>query len=93
MPFGVRKVAGGTLVEPEQDGKGRRPVGNIDPLEVLLIAVVALLLFGVGRIVDIGKGMGEGLREANGDAARNATIAFAVALAICWLAVSAARHR
>jgi TatA/E family protein of Tat protein translocase len=68
-------------------------LGNIGATEILLIAVVALLLFGAGRIADIGKGLGEGLRKADGDAARNAAIAFAVALAICWLAVSTARHR
>jgi sec-independent protein translocase protein TatA len=47
-------------------------MGNVGPTEILLIALVALLLFGAGRIADIGKGMGQGiknfkqgLREAN----------------------------
>jgi TatA/E family protein of Tat protein translocase len=68
-------------------------MGNLGPGEILLIIGVAILLFGAGRIADIGKGLGQGLREADGDAARIAAIAFGLALAIYWLFVSAARHR
>jgi sec-independent protein translocase protein TatA len=32
-------------------------------MEVLLIAGVALLLFGAGRIADIGKGLGQGIKN------------------------------
>jgi sec-independent protein translocase protein TatA len=49
-------------------------MGNIGPGELLIIALIALLLFGAGRIADIGKGLGqgiknfkEGLREAGDD--------------------------
>jgi sec-independent protein translocase protein TatA len=38
-------------------------MGNIGVTEVLLIAVVALLLFGAGRIADIGKGLGQGIKN------------------------------
>jgi sec-independent protein translocase protein TatA len=38
-------------------------MGNIGATEILLIALVALLLFGAGRIADIGKGLGEGIRN------------------------------
>jgi sec-independent protein translocase protein TatA len=38
-------------------------MGNIGPMEFLLIAVVALLLFGAGRIADIGKGLGQGIKN------------------------------
>ncbi len=38
-------------------------MGNIGATELLLIAFVALLLFGAGRIADIGKGLGEGIRN------------------------------
>ena len=31
--------------------------------EILVILVVALLLFGAGRIADIGKGLGEGIKN------------------------------
>jgi sec-independent protein translocase protein TatA len=36
-------------------------MGNIGPGELLLIALIALLLFGAGRIADIGKGLGQGI--------------------------------
>jgi sec-independent protein translocase protein TatA len=38
-------------------------MGNIGVTEVLLILVVALLLFGAGRISDIGKGLGQGIKN------------------------------
>jgi sec-independent protein translocase protein TatA len=38
-------------------------MGNIGPMELLLIAFVALLVFGAGRVADIGKGLGQGIRN------------------------------
>ena len=38
-------------------------MGNIGVTEILIIAVVALLLFGAGRIADIGKGLGQGIKN------------------------------
>ena len=38
-------------------------MGNIGVTEILLIALVALLLFGAGRIADIGKGLGQGIKN------------------------------
>jgi sec-independent protein translocase protein TatA len=38
-------------------------LGSLGPLELLVIALIALLLFGAGRISDIGKGLGEGIRN------------------------------
>jgi sec-independent protein translocase protein TatA len=38
-------------------------MGNIGAPEILLIALVALLLFGAGRIADIGKGLGQGIKN------------------------------
>jgi sec-independent protein translocase protein TatA len=38
-------------------------MGNIGLPEILIIAVVALLLFGAGRIADIGKGLGQGIKN------------------------------
>jgi sec-independent protein translocase protein TatA len=38
-------------------------MGNIGFPEILLIALVALLLFGAGRIADIGKGLGQGIKN------------------------------
>jgi sec-independent protein translocase protein TatA len=36
---------------------------NIGPMELALIALVALLLFGAGRIASVGKGLGQAIRE------------------------------
>ena len=38
-------------------------MGNVGALEILLIALAALLLFGAGRIADIGKGLGQGIKN------------------------------
>jgi sec-independent protein translocase protein TatA len=38
-------------------------MGNLGPMELGLIAAVALLLFGGGRIASIGKGFGQAIRE------------------------------
>jgi sec-independent protein translocase protein TatA len=38
-------------------------MGNIGPGELLLIAFVALLVFGAGRVADIGKGLGQGIKN------------------------------
>ncbi len=36
---------------------------SIGPTEILLIALIALLLFGAGRLPEIGKSIGAGLRD------------------------------
>ncbi len=36
---------------------------SVSPMEVLVIALAALLLFGAGRIADIGKGLGQGIKN------------------------------
>jgi sec-independent protein translocase protein TatA len=38
-------------------------MGSIGLPEILIIALVALLLFGAGRIADIGKGLGQGIKN------------------------------
>ena len=38
-------------------------MGRIGPGEIALLAFLALLLFGATRIADIGKGLGEGIRN------------------------------
>lgn len=53
-------------------------MGSVGPTELLLIALVVVLIFGAGRIAEIGKGLGEGIKnfkkglkdEPNGDAAQ-----------------------
>jgi sec-independent protein translocase protein TatA len=36
---------------------------GIGPLEIFLILVVVLIIFGVGKLPSVGKGMGQALRE------------------------------
>jgi sec-independent protein translocase protein TatA len=38
-------------------------MGSIGPMELALIAGIALLLFGAGRIASVGKGLGQAIRE------------------------------
>lgn len=38
-------------------------MGNLGPMELLVIFVVAILVFGGGKIADLGKGLGEGIRN------------------------------
>jgi sec-independent protein translocase protein TatA len=40
-----------------------RFMGRLGLTEVLVILVIALLLFGASRISDIGKGLGEGIKN------------------------------
>lgn len=38
-------------------------LGNLGPLEIILIVLVILLLFGAKRIPEMAKGLGKGMRE------------------------------
>lgn len=35
----------------------------VGPTQILIIALIVLLLFGAGRIAEIGKGLGQGIRN------------------------------
>lgn len=37
-------------------------MGSIGLPEILIILAIAILIFGAGRLADIGKGLGEGIR-------------------------------
>jgi sec-independent protein translocase protein TatA len=41
----------------------RETMGRIGAMELGLILAVAVLLFGAGRIADIGKGLGDSIRQ------------------------------
>ena len=38
-------------------------MGRIGAGEIIVLALIALVLFGASRIADIGKGLGEGIRN------------------------------
>jgi sec-independent protein translocase protein TatA len=38
-------------------------MGSIGPMELCVILFVVLLLFGAGRIANVGKGFGQAIRE------------------------------
>lgn len=38
-------------------------MGSIGAPELIVIALIALLLFGAGRLADIGKGLGQGIKN------------------------------
>jgi sec-independent protein translocase protein TatA len=38
-------------------------MGNLGPGELLIILLIAVVLFGAGRFADIGKGLGQGIRN------------------------------
>src|SRR5437764_5320224 len=52
-----------SLKRPKGKVLWRMTMGNIGPGELLIIALIALLIFGAGRIADIGKGLGQGIKN------------------------------
>jgi sec-independent protein translocase protein TatA len=37
--------------------------GKIGPMELLVLLAIALLIFGPSKLADLGKGLGEGIRN------------------------------
>ncbi len=56
-PPWLRYVARPTA--PDRPG----PVFDISPIQILMVAVIALLVFGPKRLPEVGRMMGRGLRE------------------------------
>jgi len=40
--------------------------GNIGPLEILVVLIIALVVFGPKRLPELGRSLGKGLREFKG---------------------------
>ena len=43
--------------------KEKPEMGGLSITHLLVVLIVALLLFGAGRVADVGKGLGEGIRN------------------------------
>jgi TatA/E family protein of Tat protein translocase len=41
-------------------------MGNIGPMEVLVVLIIALVVFGPKRLPDLGHSLGKGIREFKG---------------------------
>jgi sec-independent protein translocase protein TatA len=41
-------------------------IGDIGPLEILVVLIIALVVFGPKRIPDLGHSLGKGIREFKG---------------------------
>ena len=46
-----------------QAADGRNPMPNIGPLEIIILLVIVLVIFGPKRLPELGKGLGKGMRE------------------------------
>lgn len=38
-------------------------IGGLGPTELIIILVIVLLVFGVGKLPEVGSGLGKGIRE------------------------------
>lgn len=38
-------------------------IGNIGPMEIAIVLIIALVVFGPKRLPELGKGLGRGMRE------------------------------
>ena len=38
-------------------------MGNVGPLQLLIIVLIAMVIFGASRVSELGKGLGEGIKN------------------------------
>lgn len=43
-----------------------RVLGNIGPLEIVVVLIIALIVFGPKRLPELGRSLGKGIREFRG---------------------------
>ena len=48
---------------PSRPAEGVFTMGSLGPQEIVLILIAALLLFGAKRLPELGKSLGQGMRE------------------------------
>ncbi len=60
---GIIYADGGNLIEPSKKELAMPFFGRIGPLELIIILVIVMIIFGVGRLTDIGAALGNSIRE------------------------------
>lgn len=48
-----------------------RVLGNIGPLEIVVVLIIALIVFGPKRLPELGRSLGRGIREFRGSLGGN----------------------
>ena len=48
-----------------------RVLGNIGPLEIVVVLIIALIVFGPKRLPELGRSLGKGIREFRGSLGGN----------------------
>jgi sec-independent protein translocase protein TatA len=51
------------LLRAGLDAGGKMFANALSPLDWIVVLLIALLIFGPGKLADIGKGMGEGIKN------------------------------
>ncbi len=61
-PGGIIYADGGNLAVPSE-GMAMPFIKGIGPLELVIILVIVMIIFGVGRLTEIGGALGKSIRE------------------------------
>jgi sec-independent protein translocase protein TatA len=64
--FGSERRRGRILVEAGGARYHGSVLGNIGPLEIVVVLIIALIVFGPKRLPELGRSLGKGIREFRG---------------------------